>query len=134
MAKVVKHLIVLTLIALLFVYIARFPNHFADASWPAHAKVHLFSQVSLGAGFSIAALIISVWFFRSRYRWVWWALFGFGIFTFGGYWVGKILMDSAAQWRSGNTVFAVLSVSFLLGLALSWRYFLNGDATEKPKW
>jgi uncharacterized integral membrane protein len=124
--KLAQYLIILTLAALLFVFIARFPNHFSDASWPAHAKAHLFSQLSIGAGFSIFALIISVRFFRPQYQWAWWALLGFGIFSFGGYWAGKILIEPDAQWRNGNTVFVVLSVSYLLGLSLSWRHFFNG--------
>jgi hypothetical protein len=130
--KVAQYLIVLTLVALLFVYVARFPNHFSDASWPAHAKAHLFSQLSIGAGFSIVALIISVRFFRSQHKWVWWALLGFGVFSFGGYWVGKILMEPETQWRSGNMVFSVLSVSYLLGLILSWRCFFSGGTIRKP--
>jgi len=130
--KAAQYLIILTLAALVFVYLTRFPNHFSDASWPAHAKAHLFSQISIGAGFSIVALIISVRFFSSPHKWVWWALLGFWVFSFGGYWVGKILMEPDTQWRSGNMVFAVLSVSYLLGLVLSSRYFLNGDKSGKP--
>jgi len=130
--KAAQYFIILTLVVLLFVYVTRFPNHFSDASWPAHAKAHLFSQLSIGVGFSIIALIISVRFFSPRHKWVWWALLGFWVFSFGGYWAGKILMEPDTQWRSGNMVFAVLSVSYLLGLVLSSRYFLNGDNQVKP--
>ena len=129
--KVAQYLVVLTLGALLFVYIARFPNHFSDANWPAHAKAHLFSQLSIGAGFTIGALIISVRYFHSRHKWVWWALLGFGVFSFIGYWAGKMFMEPETPWRSGNMVFAVLSVSYLLGLVLSWRYFLMGSTVGK---
>jgi hypothetical protein len=50
MGKVAQYLFIATLLALLFVYVARFPNHFLDTEWPHHAKAHLFSQISVGAG------------------------------------------------------------------------------------
>jgi hypothetical protein len=131
MVKAAQYIFVATLLALLFVYVARFPNHFPDTEWPAHAKSHLFSQISVGAGFTILALIVSIRSFRDRQPWVWWVLLGFGIFNFGGYWIGKIVWDVEASWRSGNTVFLVLSICYLLGLSLSWQFFKGGNKIGK---
>ena len=125
MARFAQYLIILTLLTLLFVFVARFPNHFSDPTWPVHAKAHLFSQLSIGAGVCLAALIVSIRFFRPRRAFVWWALLGVGIFIFGGYWAGKLLMEPDTAWRSGNTIFAVMTLSYSLGLCLSWRYFLH---------
>ena len=133
MVKAAQYLIIATLIALLFVYVARFPNHFSDPDWSAHDKAHLFSQISVGAGFTTLALIISLRWFRTCRTGVWWLLLGFGALTFGGYWLGKMFFEAEGPWRSGNTVFLVLSMSYLLGIVLGWPYFVRGDKAENPR-
>jgi len=52
--KAAQYLIILTLVALLFVYVTRFPNHFSDASWPARIRLEEIQRPPRAASYRIA--------------------------------------------------------------------------------
>ena len=120
-----------TLAVLLFVVLVRFPNHLNDAIWTVHAKTHLISQISVIAGLCTTMLILVWRFFHAGPRWLWWGLFAFGLFTFGGYWAGKLFFEAGTQWKPGNTLLLILTLTFIAGLLLSWPHF--SSSARRPK-
>jgi|GEM_PF-2358669 len=118
----------LTITILFLAYLVRFPNHFIDVTWPAHAKTHLVSQIAVGSGLCLVMLLLIRYFYQSSPLWLWWSLLGFGAFTFGSYWVAKLIFEIDAPWRNGNSLFLFLTLTYFTGLALcSQRFFSMND-------
>lgn len=128
MKRLAGVLLISTLVALLFVILARFPNHLSDVVWTDHAKAHLVSQISVTSGLCLAMMMLVWQFYNSAPRWLWFSLLAFGVFTFVGYWGGKIAFDMETSWRNGNSLFLALTLTYIIGLVLSWRYFFTRSA------
>ena len=125
--KLGRGIVLAVFVVLALVYATRFPNHFSDAGWPSHAKTHLFAQIATGVAFSFMGVLLSAKMLDSNRRPTWFVLAVLWLFQFGGYWIGKFGFEADAAWRSGNTVFAVLTVLYLVGLLMTSRHCL---ATE----
>lgn len=126
MHQVARFILIITIAITFIVELTRFPNHFSDTAWPEHAKSHLMSQISILVGFSGTVLVLIWKNFNSSARWLWWILWGYGLFTFGGYWLGKLLFEESTPWRSGNFLFPALTLTYIAGLIISRRSFFTG--------
>jgi hypothetical protein len=122
MKQLAGFLLISTLMAHLFTVLVRFPQHFLDSTWAEHAKAHLASQISLSSGLCLTMLILIWRFYNSGPRWLWWSLLAYGFFTFAGYWGGKFAFEIEGPWRNGNSLFLVLTLTYVTGLVLSWRH------------
>jgi len=116
-------LLLITIAALAVVALARFPAHLTNVDWPPHAKAHLIGQIGTTVALAIASLAVLAGPFRSGKRWAWWCLALVGLAVFGGYWIAHAIAEPDAPWRGGNTTFALLTVCYFSGLALSCRSF-----------
>lgn len=124
MAKFGRYLLIATQVVLLFIVLARFPQHIGDAAWPAHAKAHLITQISASVGLSVVILFILCGSFFSAEKWRWWSLAALGAFVFGGYWFGALLAEPEISWRFGHIIFAILSGCYVLGLGMLLHRFM----------
>lgn len=85
-----RYCLVATQIALLFIFLTRFPRHLADPAWSAHEKAHLITQISASVGLTAVILFILYKFYstsekmglvvsrRPRCLRLWWLLDGGG--------------------------------------------------------
>ena len=125
--KLGRNIILASFVILALIYATRFPNHFSDGSWGPHAKTHLLAQISTGIAFSFIGVLLSLKMLETGRRSTWLILLVLWLFQFGGYWIGKFSFEADAAWRSGNTVFAVLTALYLVGLLMTLRCCLADD-------
>jgi hypothetical protein len=130
MAKFGRYLLIATQVVLLFIVLARFPQHLNDAEWPAHAKAHLITQIFASVGLSVVILFILYGSYFSAKKWVWSSLTALGAFVFGGYWLGALFAEPEISWRSGHIIFAILSGCYLLGLGLLFHRFMIDERND----
>ena len=92
--KIGRGIIIATLLALVFVYVARFPNHFSDPNWPTHARTHLLTQIVTGSALALAAIFLTARLLNAAKRHFWFALVAFWFIQFGSYWGGKVWFEA----------------------------------------
>lgn len=125
--KLGRGIILAAFVLLALVFATRFPNHFLDESWPSHAKAHLFAQIGTGLAFSFIGVLLSAKMLGTNRRSTWFVLLALWLFQFAGYWIGKIWFEADVAWHSGNTVFAVLTALYLVGLLMTCRHCLAAE-------
>lgn len=125
--KLGRGIMLTAFVVLALVYATRFPNHFSEVSWPSHAKTHLFAQITTGIAFSFMGVLLSAKMLESNSRPIWFILLVLWLFQFAGYWIGKFWFEADTAWRSGNTIFAILTALYLVGLLMTSRHCLASD-------
>ena len=128
--KIGRGIIVATLLALVLVYVARFPNHFSDPNWPTHAKTHLLVQIVTGSAFVLVAIFLATRLLSTTRRHFWFALMAFWFIQFGSYWGGKVWFETDVAWRGGNTIFVLMTIAYLIGLVMTGHYCMTDNGGD----
>jgi len=128
--KIGRGIIIATLLALVLVYVTRFPNHFPDPNWITHAKTHLLTQIATGSAFALAAIFLATRLLNTARRHFWFTLVAFWFIQFGSYWGGKVWFEADVAWRGGNTFFALMTITYLIGLIMTGRYCMTTNGGD----
>ena len=109
MAQIGLYCLAISQIALIFIFVTRFPKYLGDATWSGHEKAHLIAQISTSVGLACVILFLLYRFYASAEKWLWRSLIILGVFMFGGYWLARY---SAIPMAPGGP--AILCLRYLV--------------------
>lgn len=115
------------LLAAMLIAVIRGSRHFSW-DWPTHAHHHLLANIATAVGLAIVALLILIGPLQRGEQWAWWGLAVTGLCLFGGYWLGNVTVGLGIDPLVPNIAQTVLTLSFLVGLVLTWSEVDAGDS------